>query len=90
MSVDEAVAIIKSPENEWTTTPKKVLSYLDYMHRAGLVGATTKDWKDIFFPAIHGAFWGLKISLAGARPSRAFPSRGGNLRRLKKPSGRTT
>ena len=55
MSVDEAVAIIKSPENEWTTTPKKVLSYLDYMYRAGLVGATTKDWKDIFFPAIHGA-----------------------------------
>lgn len=55
MSVDEAVAIIKAPENEWTTTPKKVLSYLDYMHRAGLVGATTKDWKDIFFPAIHGA-----------------------------------
>ena len=55
MSLDEAVALIKAPHNEWTTTPKKVLSYLEYMHRAGLVSSTTKDWKDLFFPGIHGA-----------------------------------
>lgn len=55
MSLDEAVALIKAPHNEWTTTPKKVLSYLEYMHRAGLVSSTTQDWKDLFFPGIHGA-----------------------------------
>lgn len=55
MSVAEAEAIIRSPQNEWTTTPKKVLVYLDFMHRAGLVSATTKDWRDVFFPAIHDA-----------------------------------
>lgn len=47
-------AIITSPQVEWTTTPKKVLNYLDYMNRAGLVSASTKDWHDLFFPIIHG------------------------------------
>jgi NitT/TauT family transport system substrate-binding protein len=55
MSQEDAVAIIKSPQNEWTTTPKKMLSYLDYMNRAGLVAAKTGDWRDLFFPEIHGA-----------------------------------
>jgi NitT/TauT family transport system substrate-binding protein len=55
MSVEDAVAIISNPQNEWTTTPKKMLVYLDYMNRAGLVSATTSDWKDLFFPAIQNA-----------------------------------
>ncbi|MGA0532640.1 ABC transporter substrate-binding protein [Hansschlegelia sp. KR7-227] len=55
MSQEDAVAIIKSPENEWTTTPKKMLSYLNYMNRAGLVAAKTEDWRDLFFPEIHDA-----------------------------------
>jgi NitT/TauT family transport system substrate-binding protein len=33
----------------------KVLTYLDYMNRAGLVSTKTNDWKDIFFSGIHGA-----------------------------------
>jgi NitT/TauT family transport system substrate-binding protein len=53
--VADAEAIIRDPANEWTTTPKKVLVYLDYMNRAGLVAAKTKDWKDIYFPGIHKA-----------------------------------
>lgn len=55
MDPAEVEDIIRSPQNEWTTTPKKVLVYLDYMHRAGLAGSTTKDWRDLFFPAIHDA-----------------------------------
>ena len=55
ISVADAEKIIRDPKNEWTTTPKKVLTYLDYMNRAGLVSAKTSDWKDIFFSGIHGA-----------------------------------
>lgn len=55
ISVADAEKIIRDPVNEWTTTPKKVLTYLDYMNRAGLVSAKTKDWKDIYFPGIHKA-----------------------------------
>ena len=50
-----AIAIIKDPKNEWTVTPKKMLTYLDYMNRAGLVSTKTTDWKDLFFPLIHDA-----------------------------------
>ncbi|MFG1463262.1 ABC transporter substrate-binding protein [Xanthobacter sp. DSM 24535] len=55
MSQDEAVALITSPQNEWTTTPKKMTSYLDYMNRAGLVTAKANDWRDLFFAPIHSA-----------------------------------
>jgi NitT/TauT family transport system substrate-binding protein len=55
ISVADAEKIIRDPQNEWTTTPKKVLVYLDYMNRAGLVTAKTSDWKDIYFDAIHNA-----------------------------------
>lgn len=55
MSPADAEKIIKDPQNSWTTTPKKILVYLDYMNRAGLVKATTQDWRDIFFPIVHGA-----------------------------------
>lgn len=54
ISPAEAEKIIRNPQNEWTTTPKKVLTYLDYMNRAGLVSTKTNDWKDIFFSGIHG------------------------------------
>lgn len=55
ISVADAEKIIRDPKNVWTTTPKKVLVYLDYMNRAGLVSAKTKNWQDIFFDGIHGA-----------------------------------
>jgi len=49
MSTAEAEALIRDPQNEWTTTPKKMISYLNYMHRAGLVSVKTDDWRDLFF-----------------------------------------
>jgi len=55
MPVEDAVAIISNPQNEWTTTPKKMLAYLDYMNRAGLVSTKTDDWKELFFPNIQNA-----------------------------------
>lgn len=53
LSAADAEKIIRDPKNEWTTTPKKVLVYLDYMNRAGLVKAETKNWQDIFFSGLH-------------------------------------
>ena len=55
MSEADVEKIIQAPKNEWTTTPKKILVYLDHMNRAGLVSAKASDWKDIFFPLVHGA-----------------------------------
>jgi NitT/TauT family transport system substrate-binding protein len=55
LAVADAEKIIRNPQNEWTTTPKKILTYLDYMNRAGLVATKASDWKEIFFSGIHGA-----------------------------------
>jgi NitT/TauT family transport system substrate-binding protein len=55
LSPADAEKIVRDPQNEWTSTPKKILTYLDYMNRAGLVSTKTNDWKDIFFSGIHGA-----------------------------------
>lgn len=55
MPQDEAVALITSPQNQWTTTPQKMMTYLDYMNRAGLVTAKAKDWRDLFFAPLHTA-----------------------------------
>ncbi len=34
-------------------TPERILPYLTFMHGAGLVKETTKDWRDLFFPYVH-------------------------------------
>jgi NitT/TauT family transport system substrate-binding protein len=51
----DAQKIIRDPQNEWTTTPKKVLVYLDFMNRSGLVAAKTSDWHDLFFPVLQAS-----------------------------------
>ena len=55
LSAADAEKIIRDPQNEWTTTPKKIMVYLDYMNRAGLVPAKATSWQDVFFSGIHGA-----------------------------------
>ena len=51
MSQAEAEEIIRSPQNEWTTAPKRMLAYLDYMNRAGLVSAKASSEAELFFPS---------------------------------------
>lgn len=51
MSPAEAEEIIRSPQNEWTTMPKRMLAYLDYMNRAGLVAAKATTEAELFFPS---------------------------------------
>ncbi|GLS45376.1 nitrate ABC transporter substrate-binding protein [Methylobacterium brachythecii] len=47
----EAAEILKSPQNEWTTRPKRMLSYLDFMNRVGLVSAKASSEAELFFPS---------------------------------------
>ena len=52
MSEAEAEAIIRQPQNEWTTGPKRMLDYLVYMNRVGLVSAKAGAESDLFFPGL--------------------------------------
>jgi NitT/TauT family transport system substrate-binding protein len=51
MSPDEAVAIVREPQNEWLTAPKRMLAYLEHMNRAGLVSAKASSEAELFFPS---------------------------------------
>ena len=53
MSAAQAEKMIKLPENEWTMTPKKVLSYAEFRSRVGLIPVKPDSWKDLFFEDIH-------------------------------------
>ncbi len=44
----DAEAIIKNPDNKWTTEPQKLTVFLNGMHTAGLINDTTDNWKDLF------------------------------------------
>ena len=52
LPVAEAERIIRLPENEWTTTPKKIMDYADYMSRVGMLATKPASWREIFFDDI--------------------------------------
>jgi NitT/TauT family transport system substrate-binding protein len=54
LPVAEAEKIIRSPENEWTLVPKKIMNYAEYMNRVGMLSAKPSSWKDVYFDDVHG------------------------------------
>jgi NitT/TauT family transport system substrate-binding protein len=55
MAVAEAEKLIRLPENEWTTVPKKIGQYAEFMARTGLIPTNPASWKEVFFEQIHAA-----------------------------------
>lgn len=53
LTPEQALKIIKDPENTWTMTPQKVMVVAGYMGRVGMVPATPTDWKEMFVDAVH-------------------------------------
>ena len=55
LSVAEATAMIRQPDNEWTTTPRRVMAFCDFMQATGAIKERAENWHQIFFPSAHGA-----------------------------------
>jgi NitT/TauT family transport system substrate-binding protein len=53
LSPAEAERIIRLPENEWTTVPKKTMDYADYMSRVGMLPVKPSSWRDVYFEEAH-------------------------------------
>lgn len=53
LPVAQAEKIIRAPENEWTTTPKKIMDYADYMSRVGMLAVKPASWRDVYFEEAH-------------------------------------
>jgi len=48
LSKDDAVKIIRDPENAWTTTPQKIMAFAAFMHRTGSIRARPERWQDVY------------------------------------------
>ena len=53
LTAAEAAEMISRPENEWTTTPRRMMSFATFMHATGGLTQLPASWQDLFFPAIH-------------------------------------
>ena len=54
-TVPEIVEVLNDPHVRFTTTPENVLKYAEFMHSIGSIKNRPANWKDLFFPDIHGA-----------------------------------
>lgn len=46
--------MLNDPSLEFTTTPKNVMKYANFMTRIGMVKVGPASWKDLFFPNVYG------------------------------------
>lgn len=53
LTAAEAAEMISRPENEWTTTPRRMMAFATFMHATGGLTQLPASWQDLFFPAIH-------------------------------------
>ncbi len=54
MTHEEIVALITDAQTHWTTEPERLLPYVNYMARAGLIQQDTDDWRDLLFETVSG------------------------------------
>ena len=55
LTQEEIVALIRDPQTNWTTTPERLLPYVNYMARVGLITRDTNDWRELFFDTVKNA-----------------------------------
>lgn len=50
---EEVLRMIDDPDVQFTTTPRSVKPYADYMHQLGLIKVGPEKWQDLFFDNVH-------------------------------------
>jgi NitT/TauT family transport system substrate-binding protein len=49
-SLDEVTRMVVDPDNVWTTTPQRLMAFVDFMHQVGRLKHLPASWKDLFLP----------------------------------------
>ena len=52
-SPDEIARMVADPDVEYTTTPKQLMAFVDFMRKVGRVKRAPASWKDLFLPEAH-------------------------------------
>jgi NitT/TauT family transport system substrate-binding protein len=53
-SVDDLLGQLNHPSLSYTTTPRNIVKFSDFMYQTGTIKVKPKGWKDIFFPNVYG------------------------------------
>jgi NitT/TauT family transport system substrate-binding protein len=53
-SRESILKMIQDPDIAFTTAPQRVMQYAAFMHKTGAIEHKPAEWKEIFFPEIHG------------------------------------
>ena len=53
-TVEDLMAMLDDPNVGMTTTPHKTMVTADFMHTVGTIRVKPADWRDMWFPEIHG------------------------------------
>ena len=54
MPAEQVERIIRAPDNSFTATPHATMKFAAFLARTGAIKAAPADWKELFFPEIHG------------------------------------
>ena len=49
IGVDQAADMIRRPENEWTTMPRRLMDFARFMQGTGAIAQAPDTWRDLFF-----------------------------------------
>jgi len=52
VSKEDVMTILGDPDTRFTTTPDKVKSFADFMHRVGTIKTAPEKWSDMFIPQL--------------------------------------
>ncbi len=52
-TVTEILKQLEDTNIQFTTTPKNVQKYADFMHEAGYIKIRPSSWKELYFPEVH-------------------------------------
>jgi NitT/TauT family transport system substrate-binding protein len=54
LTVEKVAEIAAGKQVKWTMVPENTLKYAEFMHAVGTIKVKPADWKELFFPEIHG------------------------------------
>jgi NitT/TauT family transport system substrate-binding protein len=54
VSKEEILKILEDPDTQFSTTPSKIMNFVEFMHRAGRIKVAPAKWSDMFIPQLAG------------------------------------
>jgi NitT/TauT family transport system substrate-binding protein len=54
LTPEQAAAMVRRPENEWTTAPNGIMRFARFMQETGALPQAPADWREVFFPEAQG------------------------------------